>query len=138
MGDASTSGTGPWFAGLEQGTIATVTGTGQVGYAWDDWSAAQSLIDGPQHLAVDKGGNLYFADRPRHRVYKVSPQGLITTVAGTGTAGSTPDGGPAAAAQLNFPTGVAADADGNLYIGEWMGARVRKVDAKKSALPPMR
>ncbi|HXP83140.1 MAG TPA: hypothetical protein VN841_00380 [Bryobacteraceae bacterium] len=74
-------------------------------------------------MAVDGAGNLYFIDSGRIR--KVSPSGIITTVAGGGTlAGSSADGGPAAAAQIS-PEGVAVDSAGNLFIAE--GSRVHKV-----------
>jgi len=67
------------------------------------------------------------ADRGNHRVRKVSASGIITTVAGTGMVGFSGDGGPASAAQLNAPAGVAIDRSGNLFIAENGSARIRKV-----------
>ena len=80
-------------------------------------------------VAVDGSGNLYIADYDNDRVRKVDASGTITTVAGTGTAGFSGDGGPATSAQLNAPYGVAVDGSGNLYIADCWQPRVRKVDA---------
>lgn len=83
-------------------------------------------------LAVDKQGNLYIADTVGERIRKVNTAGIISTVAGTGAANYTGDGGPAINATLSVPVGVAVDAQGNLYITEagnaLYGPRVRKVD----------
>ena len=78
-------------------------------------------------MAVDGAGNLYIAGH--HRIRKVDAAGVITTVAGTGTNGYSGDGGPAVAARLNFPYGVALDGAGNLYIADLSNRRIRKVDA---------
>ena len=86
-----------------------------------------SAVDG---MTVDAAGNLYIADYGRSVVRKVTAAtGVITTVAGTGTAGYTGDGGPATAAQIDTPMDVAFDAAGNLYIACYAGNRVRKVSA---------
>jgi len=77
---------------------------------------------------VDGSGNLYIADRSNHRVRRVDPAGVITTVAGTGGRGYGGDGGPAASAQLDTPSGVAVDGSGNLYVADYSNHRVRKVD----------
>ena len=69
-------------------------------------------------MAVDARGNLYIVDTRNHRIRRVSPEGIITTVAGNGTCCEAGDGGPATSAQLNFPQGVAADDAGNLFIVE--------------------
>src|SRR6201999_672465 len=78
-------------------------------------------------VAVDTAGNLYIAEFLNHRVRKVSPNGTITTVAGTGIAGFSGDGGPATDASLNEPFRVALDKAGNLYISDYGNFRVRKV-----------
>ena len=80
----------------------------------------------PTGLAFDGVGNLYIADDGNVRIRKVSPDGIITTFAGSGqTLGYSGDGGPATQAQMSFPTALAADTDGNVFIGE--STRVRKV-----------
>ncbi|MER6916045.1 hypothetical protein ABT354_30600 [Streptomyces sp. NPDC000594] len=130
MPNVSTSGTGPQPAGLPQGTITTVAGAQQGAPLPDGRPNPQTLLGYPQRLTVDRSGNLYFADWIGNLVRKVTPQGVVTTVAGTGQEGYTPDGGPAAAAMLRRPSGVAVDANGNLYIAESYNHLVRKVDAK--------
>jgi len=77
----------------------------------------------------DESGNLYITEFFGHRVRKVDADGIITTVVGTGVAGSSGDGGPATEAQLNSPAGMVFDESGNLYISEFLGHRIRKVDA---------
>ena len=111
------------------GVISNVAGTGKAGYAGDGSAASSAQLNGPQGLAVDAAGNLYVADTGNHRVRKVATNGTISTVAGTGTAGSGGDGSAAGSAQLNVPLAVAVDAAGNLYIAEFGGNRVRKVAA---------
>ena len=72
----------------------------------------------PAGLAVDKDRNLYVADLEKHRVLKVAPNGTVSTIAGTGAAGFTGDGGPATAAQLQAPCGLAVDKEGSLFIAD--------------------
>jgi poly(3-hydroxybutyrate) depolymerase len=83
----------------------------------------------PTGLAVDRDRNLYVADSENHRIRKVAANGTVSTIAGTGTAGFSGDGGPAAAAQLNAPWGLAVDGAGNLLIADTGNHRVRKVAA---------
>lgn len=111
-------------ASAASGDISTVAGGG----AADGGPAVAASINTPAGVAVDAAGSLYIADLNNHRVRKVAPSGTITTVAGNGTAGSSGDGGPATSAQLDLPTGVAVDAEGNVYIADIGGNRVRKVD----------
>ncbi|GAB4044632.1 NHL domain-containing protein [Spirosoma jeollabukense] len=82
----------------------------------------------PNRVTVDGSGNLYIADTDNNRIRKVSPLGLITTVAGTGIQGYTGDGGPATAAQLNTPVGLALDGSGNLYVTDTYNHRIRKIN----------
>jgi sugar lactone lactonase YvrE len=82
----------------------------------------------PNGLALDNAGNLYVCDGSKSQVSKVDPQGNITVVAGTGGLGFSGDKGPATAAELNFPSGIAVDSAGNLYIGDSLNNRVRRVD----------
>jgi uncharacterized protein (TIGR03437 family) len=78
-------------------------------------------------MAVDAAGNVYLADTPDHRVRRITPQGIITTVAGNGRAGFSGDNGPATSAALQFPYGLTVDRLGNLYIADLGNARVRRV-----------
>ena len=109
--------------------ISTVAGNGTRGYSGDGGAAVGAQLDFPDGVAVDGAGNLYIADRDNHRIRKVDSAGVITTVAGDGTRGFGGDGGPAMAAQLFFPSGVAVDGTGNLYIADTGNNRIRKVDA---------
>ncbi|MGW3208645.1 NHL domain-containing protein [Streptomyces sp. NPDC001135] len=109
------------------GTITTVAGNGQAGFVSDGGPAVATKLHYPIGVAVDREGNLYIADYYNHRVRKVTPNGIITTVAGNGQAGFVSDGGPAVATKLHYPWGVAVDQDGNLYIGDRYNHRVRKV-----------
>ena len=84
-------------------------------------------------LAIDASGNLYIADSGNSRIRKVDTNGIITTVAGTGAAGYSGDGGPAHEAKLSNPRGVGVDASGNLYIADTFNHRIRKVDPKESS-----
>ncbi len=110
------------------GVITTFAGGGSS--LGDGGAAAAAQLNGPFDAAVDGSGNLYIADTNNHRVRKVDAStGNISTVAGTGTAGSSGDGGAAASAQLDNPRSVALDGSGNLYIADKDNDRIRKVDA---------
>lgn len=109
------------------GVVATVAGTGQPGYGGDNGPATSASIKGVFDLAVDAAGNLYIADYYNDRVRKLTPAGVITTVAGNGVKASGGDGGPAVSASIHGPIGVTFDAAGNLYVAEYGGHRVRKV-----------
>jgi hypothetical protein len=118
------------------GTISTVAGTGTSGFSGDGGLAAAATLSWPSGLAVDGAGSLYIADRDNFRIRKVTPDGIITTVAGTGYVGPFPglggysgDGGPATLARLSAPSGIAVDVKGNLYIADQDNGRVRVVTA---------
>lgn len=106
-------------------TVEPLAGSDWVG---DGGPARQALLFQAEGLATDSAGNLYIADAAGHRVRRVSPSGIIETVAGTGVAGSEGDGGPAVQARLRTPYGLAFDGAGSLYIADLGNARVRRVD----------
>ncbi len=110
--------------------ISTVAGNGSYGHSGDGAAATAARLRSPRGVAVDGDGNLYIADSSSHRIRKVDADtDFISTVAGNGAGGFGGDGAAADAAQLNFPTGVAVDGDGNLYIADTDNHRIRKVDA---------
>ncbi|MFJ9213463.1 RICIN domain-containing protein [Streptomyces sp. NPDC102264] len=111
------------------GKISTVAGTGVAGFRGDGGPAVSAQLNRPYGLAMDGAGNLYIADAENHRVRKVAADGKISTVAGTGTAGFSGDGGPAASAQLNFPMGMVVDSTGTLHFSDHKNHRVRKIAA---------
>jgi hypothetical protein len=110
---------------VSNGVITAVAGNGGFGYSGDNGPATYAALNHPQGVAVDSAGNLYIADG-NNCIRKVS-NGVITTVAGSGTRGFSGDNGPATNAQLADPTGVAVDSAGNLYIGDFGNSRIRKV-----------
>jgi sugar lactone lactonase YvrE len=110
------------------GVISTVAGNGVPGYSGDGGPATSAALFQPFTVVVDGSGNLFIADSFNHRIRKVDPSGVITTVAGNGTAGYSGDGGPATAASLNYPYSVALDAAGDLFIADYFNDRVRKVN----------
>ncbi|MCH8208804.1 MAG: SMP-30/gluconolactonase/LRE family protein [Nitrospinae bacterium] len=114
----------------QDGIITTIAGNGEAGYGGDHGPALEASLNFPAGLCLDKGGNLYVADRNNHRVRKINPQGIITTVAGDGTPDWAGDEGPATEAKLNFPSGLACDDHGALYISDRSNNRIRKIDSK--------
>ena len=127
-----------YFSSLEQkvrrvdlttGNITTVAGTGVIGYSGDGGPAKQATLHAPQRLAIDSVGNIYVADSGNNAIRRIdATSGVITTVAGTGTAGSTGDGGPATSARLYHPRGLALEGDRTLYIADSDIHRVRLLD----------
>ena len=110
------------------GTITTLAGMGTPSYSGDGGPATQAELYRPEGVAVDTASNVYIADSYNNRVRKVDASGAITTLAGTGMWGSSGDGGPATEADLKYPSGLAVDTAGNVYIAETYNYRVRKVD----------
>ncbi len=110
------------------GNITTVVGIGSYGYSGDGSYANAARLNGVNDLAIDKAGNLYLADALNNRIRKVTTDGIINTIAGTGTAGYNGDGIPATAAELNLPYGVTVDDTGNVYIADSYNYRIRKID----------
>jgi sugar lactone lactonase YvrE len=113
------------------GIISTVAGSGGSGFNGDGMLATLAMIREPNGVAIDAAGILYIADSGNNRIRKVTPAGIISTLAGIATSpiGSySGDGGPATAAQLNSPDGVAVDTAGRLYIADSSNNRIRKVN----------
>jgi sugar lactone lactonase YvrE len=112
------------------GIITTVAGNGNYGYSGDGGPATSATLTYAWSVAVDASGNLFIADTANNRVRRVAAAtGVITTVAGDGTAGFSGDGGLATSAGLDSPRGVSVDASGNLFIADTVDNRVRRVDA---------
>jgi uncharacterized protein (TIGR03437 family) len=112
------------------GTISTIAGIGTAGFSGDGGPASSAQLNVPAGIAVDSGGNVYVADYQNQRVRKISGGGTIATVAGSGVAGFSGDGGPATQANLNGPVSVAVDSSGNLWIADSGNNRVRKVSSQ--------
>jgi len=109
------------------GTISTVAGTGVRGYGGDGGAAIKAQLCGPQGVVVDAADDLYIADDCNDRIRRVDARGQITTFAGTGSGGNTGDGGPATAAQIDGPDGLAFDRDGNLFVATNPGLTIRRI-----------
>ena len=112
----------------KKGVIRTYAGSGVAGFQGDAGPALKAQLDKPFGIALDEAENLYIADRNNNRVRKVSPEGIITTVAGDGGFFFMGDNGPAYQASVAAPTGVAVDKKGNLYIADRNNNRIRLVD----------
>jgi NHL repeat len=109
------------------GTVTTVAGTGTAGFSGDGGQATLAKLSAPVRLTFDTAGNLYIADSANNRIRKVTPAGIISTVAGNGTAGFAGDGGAATAARLRTPYDVSVKPDGTMYIADRANHRIRKV-----------
>jgi uncharacterized protein (TIGR03437 family) len=110
------------------GIITTVAGGGSAGLG-DGGPATSAELTVPYAVAVDSDRNLFIADIRNHRIRRVSSNGMIATVAGTGTQGFSGDGGPATAAELDRPVGVAVDSEGKLFIAELGNHRIRRISS---------
>jgi sugar lactone lactonase YvrE len=111
------------------GVITTIGGTGEAGYGGDGGPATLARFKAPHGIASDRDGNVYVADPSNQRVRRIDAgTGIVTTVAGTGSAGFSGDGGPAKSARINYPKGVEIAPDGSVYIADNNNHRVRRVD----------
>jgi sugar lactone lactonase YvrE len=119
------------------GIISTVAGNGTGGYSGDGGAATAAELYYPTGVALDGSGNMYIVDYFNMRIRKVNTAGIIGTIAGTGTAGYSGDGGVATAAELYYPYGVAIDASGNLYIADEQNNRIRMVSAGQTTAIPI-
>jgi streptogramin lyase len=115
---------------LAKGTITRFAGTGKKGYSGDGGPAKDATFDGPKEIGIDRDGNVYVVDTENEAIRRIDAKsGIVTTVAGKGRT-KTPglgDGGPATAATLGRPHGVAVGPDGGVYVGDTNSHRVRKV-----------
>ena len=117
------------------GVVTVVAGTGPAGFSGDGGPAVNAQLNSPYGMSVDGQGTLFFADYSNHRIRKVTPDGIITTVAGDGSCcgpgggggNFKGDGGPATAAGLELPWGVTVDGQGSLLIADTGNSRIRKV-----------
>lgn len=110
------------------GIVNAFAGNGTIGFSGDGGPATAAELWYPQNAAVDKAGNVYIADSRNNRVRMVNTSGIISTFAGNGTGSFSGDGGPATAAELYGPYGVAIDGAGNIYIADYSNNRVRIVN----------
>jgi len=110
------------------GIVSTIAGNGQTRFSGDGGPAVDAEFDQPGALAADSAGDLFIVDNYNYRIRKIAADGSISTVAGNGTYGYSGDGGPATGAELSFfPTGLAVDSAGDLYIADTNNSRIRKV-----------
>ena len=117
------------------GIITTIAGTGVAGYNGDNIQATGAMLNNPRSIVIDAAGSLFIADALNHRVRKVISSGIISTIAGNGTASYNGDNIPATLATLNFPNGLKLDLSGNLLIAELGNNRIRKVANAAVILP---
>lgn len=117
------------------GTISTVAGTGERGWSGDGGPAVSAKLNEPYEVRFDAAGNLYWCERMSHTVRKMEARtGVVSTIAGTGTAGFGGDDGPAIKAQLNQPHSIAIDSKDSLYICDILNHRIRLVDLKTGTI----
>ncbi|MCE2717020.1 MAG: hypothetical protein LW696_07085 [Alphaproteobacteria bacterium] len=112
------------------GIITTIAGTGSAGYSGDGGLATAAMINAPYGVCLDSSGSVvYVAESNGHRIRKININtGIITTIAGTGTAGYSGDGGSATSAMINTPYGIWPNSSGDIYFADLNNARIRKVD----------
>jgi sugar lactone lactonase YvrE len=110
------------------GTILTVAGNGKGGFSGDGGPATLAALNNPQDLSVDGAGSLFIADGSNGRIRKVSPDGIIMTIVGTGQPGASREGAPALQARIGFPNSAPVDAAGNRFITDCGNDRVWKMD----------
>ena len=109
------------------GIITTIAGNGTFGYSGDGGPAILSQVGVIYQVQIDASGQIFLADQGNHVIRKIDCAGIITTYAGTGTAGFDGDGGPATSADLQYPLNVGTDVTGNIYISDHLNYRIRKV-----------
>jgi NHL repeat-containing protein/type IX secretion system substrate protein len=110
-------------------TVVTVAGNGTAGYSGDGGAATAAELNTPWGVAVDGSGNIIISDYQNSCIRKVNTAGIISTIAGNGTPGYSGDGLAATLAELKYPTGVAVDASGNIYVADRANNCVRKISS---------
>ncbi len=110
------------------GIISTIAGIGTVGAAGDGSLATSAQLNFPARVLLDAAGNIYISDYFNNKIRKINTSGIISTIAGTGNAGSNGDGGAATSAELNRMTAMAFDSGGNMYIADTDNNRIRKIN----------
>lgn len=110
----------------QTGDRTRVAGTGEKGYTGDGGPALQARLNGPKGISCAPDGSLYLADTENHAIRKIAPDGIITTVLGTGQRGDGPDGDPLQC-KLSRPHGIFLAADGTLYVGDSESNKIRVV-----------
>lgn len=111
------------------GIITTIAGTGTFGYSGDNGAATIAELDGPYDVKINNSGNVLIADRLNSRIRKIDNGGIITTIVGNGVHGYSGDGGPAIAAEIGSPRGIAVDNLGNIYMVDWFNSTIRKINS---------
>ncbi|HSY35669.1 MAG TPA: hypothetical protein VK814_07970 [Acidobacteriaceae bacterium] len=120
---------------VSTGIITTVAGTGSGGYSGDNGPAVSAQLNFPFGIAIDSANNLYIADRGNNVIRKVTAStGIITTIAGNGSAAFSGDGGLAALASLYGPENIAIDASGNLFVADFENSRIREISASSGII----
>ncbi|MFI5150911.1 MAG: NHL repeat-containing protein [Bacteroidia bacterium] len=109
------------------GTITTIAGNGKSGYSGDGGPALQASMNNPAQLCADKEGNIFVADQENSAIRKITPSGIISTIAGNGTKGFEGDGGSPLKAKLNKPAAVLVDSKGTIYIADQGNDGIRKI-----------
>ena len=112
--------------------LTTIAGTGSKGFSGDGGPATKATLQNPYGVAVDASGSVYIVDSTNSRIRKVTPDGTIVTIAGTGALKYTGDGGPATSAAFNFPRGIAIDAQGKIYVADTSNQAIRHAAGRQS------
>jgi uncharacterized protein (TIGR03437 family) len=118
------------------GALSPFAGTGAVGFSGDNGLATKAVLNNPIGLARDSAGNIYLADSNEFRIRTVAPNGIITTIAGSGHVGYLGDGGSALSAYLNFPHAVCLDGSGNIYIADTANNVIRQLSISAPVIAP--
>ncbi len=119
---------------FSNGNLTVIAGNGYIGYSGDNGPATEASLDDPTGIALDSKGYLYLCDTSNNRIRKISPDGIITTIAGLGISGYYGDGGPATGALLSFPRGIVVDSSGNVYVSDTVNSIVRVLQPQTPAI----